>query len=79
MNTTALNALSTTNRIHMGNIPTYIKPDGVKKICQAFGILKYFNMATFISEGKEISKGYCFFEYVNPKQTKRAIKGLDGF
>ena len=32
-----------------------------------------------MSDGKEVSKGYCFFEYVNPKHTKLAIKGLDGF
>lgn len=43
-------------------------------------MLKYFNMASFINaENKEVSKGYCFFEYVDVKCTKKAIKGLNNF
>ena len=53
----------------MGNIPTYLKKDAVKKVCEAYGMLKYFNLATNRINGEEVSKGYCFFEYVNVKQT----------
>jgi len=31
----------------------------VKKICETFGKLKFFNL---VKDGS-ISKGYCFFEY----------------
>lgn len=33
INNTTLNALSTTNRIHMGNIPVFLKTEDIKTIC----------------------------------------------
>jgi len=44
-------ALSSTNRIYMGNIPTYLKASDVKKICEAYGMLKFFHLATNLVEG----------------------------
>lgn len=41
-----------------------MKEEDVKKLIQAFGVIKFFNMAKDKDEeGKTILKGYCFFEY----------------
>ena len=61
----------------MGGLPTYLKDDDVKKICEAYGMLKYFNLVKDSSSGQTVSKGYCFFEYVDTKVTDKAIKGLN--
>lgn len=46
----------------------------VKKICETFGKLKFFNL---VKEGS-LSKGYCFFEYEEHKNAEKAIKALNG-
>ncbi len=59
----------------MGGLPQYLKEDDVKKLCEAFGMMKYFNLVK--DPTNNTSKGYCFFEYVDPKVTDKAIKGLN--
>lgn len=62
----------------MGNIPTYVEEENVRKICQSFGVLKNFNLIKDKdSNGKAISKGYCFFEYIDPKSAEKALKALN--
>ena len=46
INDVAMNALSTTHRIYMGNIPTYLKENEVRKVCESYGMLKHFSLAT---------------------------------
>jgi hypothetical protein len=42
----------------MGNIPTYLKDYEVKKICESFGVLKFFKLMMNKSDnGDWISKG----------------------
>lgn len=61
----------------MGGLPTYLKDEDVKKICESYGMLKYFNLVKDSSSGQPVSKGYCFFEYIDAKVTDKAIKGLN--
>lgn len=61
----------------MGGLPTYLKDEDVRKICESYGMLKYFNLVKDSSSGQSVSKGYCFFEYVDVKVTDKAIKGLN--
>ncbi len=61
----------------MGGLPTYLKDDDVRKLCESYGMLKYFNLVKDSSSGQPVSKGYCFFEYVDIKVTDKAIKGLN--
>ena len=65
------------NKIYMGGLPTYLKDDDVRKLCESYGMLKYFNLVKDSSSGQPVSKGYCFFEYVDTKVTDKAIKGLN--
>eukprot|EP01015_Nassula_variabilis_P018045 TRINITY_DN2911_c0_g1_i4.p3 TRINITY_DN2911_c0_g1~~TRINITY_DN2911_c0_g1_i4.p3 ORF type:complete len:167 (-),score=21.25 TRINITY_DN2911_c0_g1_i4:61-561(-) len=37
-------------------------------------MLKYFHL---VKDSEGISKGYCFFEYIDQKVTDKAVKGLD--
>jgi len=65
------------NKIYMGGLPTYLKDEDVRKLCESYGMLKYFNLVKDSSSGQPVSKGYCFFEYVDTKVTDKAIKGLN--
>jgi RNA recognition motif-containing protein len=47
----------------MGGIPLYLKEEEVRKLCESFGILRYFNLIKERSGDEYVSKGYCFFEY----------------
>lgn len=61
----------------MGNIPTYLKDFEIKKIVEAFGLVKFFKlMQQKDDHGDWVSKGYCFFEYQDPKVTETALEGL---
>ena len=71
------NAVEQDHKIYMGSIPLYLKEEDVRKICESFGMLKYFNLVKDTSSGQPVSKGYCFFEYLDPKATEKAVKGLN--
>ena len=62
----------------MGSLPTYLKDIDVRKLCETFGPLKYFNLVKDTNSTEGLSKGYCFFEYSDPLATDRAIKALHG-
>jgi len=64
------------NKIYMGGIPLYLKEEDVRKLCESFGMLKYFNLVKDPG-GQQLHKGYCFFEYLDPKATDRAVKNLN--
>lgn len=63
--------------LYMGGLPQYLQEDEVRKICESFGLLRYFNLIKERSGDEYISKGYCFFEYQDPKQTDKAVEGLN--
>lgn len=33
------------HKIYMGGLPTYLKDPEIRKLCETFGKLKYFNLA----------------------------------
>lgn len=65
------------NRIYMGGIPYNMNEPEVKKMCEAFGRLKSFNLIKDPSN-PELNKGYAFFEYSDDRSTDKAIKALNG-
>jgi len=67
------------SKVYMGCLPIYLKDDNVKKLCETFGSLKYFNLVKdSTGDGDPVSKGYCFFEYSDPSNMEKAIKALNG-
>ena len=62
----------------MGGLPTYLKDIDVRKLCETFGTLKYFNLVKDNSGTEPVSKGYSFFEYTDPSVTDKAVKALNG-
>ena len=52
-------SIGTDNKIYLGGLPLTLNDEQVKKICETFGRLKFFNL---VRDGG-ISKGYCFMEY----------------
>lgn len=67
----------TDTQLYMGNIPTYLKDYEIKKIVESFGMLKFFKLMQQKNDmGDWVSKGYCFFEYSDPKVTENALEGL---
>lgn len=72
-------SLGPINKVYLGGLPNYLKDHDVRKLCENFGKLKYFNVAKQQNENKEsVSKGYCFFEYEDGSITEKAIKALNG-
>lgn len=51
-----LKTIGTDNKIYFGGFPLSFNDDQVRKICETFGKLKFFNL---VREGG-VSKGYCF-------------------
>lgn len=49
----------------------------VRKMCEAFGRLKAFNLIKDPAN-PELNKGYAFFEYIDDRSTDKAIKALNG-
>jgi splicing factor U2AF subunit len=64
------------NKIFMGNLPFYLTEEQVRELASSFGQLRAFNLVKDGTTGN--SKGFCFFEYVDPSITDRAINGLHG-
>eukprot|EP00736_Rhodelphis_marinus_P005695 Rmarinus@m.1825 len=81
VDTASLGIISTTvadtpNKIFCGGIPYHLTDDQVKELISSFGQLKAFYMAKDNQTG--MSKGYCFFEFVDPAITHPAINALNG-
>lgn len=63
------------NELFMGGIPTTMVESKVKQLCESFGLLKKFMLHKDPNNPYQ-NKGYCFFEYVDPRATEKAIKHL---
>ena len=44
------------HKLYMGNLPTYLTEDEIKKMVEAIGPVKYFNLAKDSSNGVLISR-----------------------
>ncbi|KAG8887557.1 hypothetical protein FRB98_009463 [Tulasnella sp. 332] len=64
------------NKIFVGGLPTYLNDEQVMELLKSFGELKAFNLVKDSSTG--LSKGFAFFEYVDPNVTDLATQGLNG-
>ncbi|KAF8523006.1 hypothetical protein JB92DRAFT_3087536 [Gautieria morchelliformis] len=64
------------NKIFVGGLPTYLNEEQVMELLKSFGELKAFNLVR--ENGNGVSKGFAFFEYVDPSVTDVAIQGLNG-
>ncbi|KAM6496933.1 hypothetical protein JOM56_007406 [Amanita muscaria] len=64
------------NKIFVGGLPTYLNEEQVMELLKSFGELKAFNLVR--ENGNGPSKGFAFFEYVEPNVTDVAIQGLNG-
>jgi len=62
-------------KLYIGGIPLYLREEDIRKICEAFGFLKFFNC---VKDHEGNHKGYCFIEYLDAKATEKALKGLEG-
>ena len=68
---------ATDYKIYMGGIPSNMEEAKIRGICEAFGMLRTFNLIKD-PEAPSKHKGFAFLEYVDEKVTDRAIKGLNG-
>ncbi len=66
------------NKIYMGGIPPTMSDPKVREMCEAFGLLKSFNLVKDPAD-PDLNKGFCFFEYIDDKITDKAIKALNNF
>ncbi|TFK71659.1 hypothetical protein BDN72DRAFT_427527 [Pluteus cervinus] len=64
------------NKIFVGGLPTYLNEEQVMELLKSFGDLKAFNLVR--ENGNGPSKGFAFFEYVDPGVTDIAIQSLNG-
>ncbi|KAI0073271.1 hypothetical protein K474DRAFT_1678020 [Panus rudis PR-1116 ss-1] len=64
------------NKIFVGGLPTYLNEEQVMELLKSFGDLKAFNLVR--ENGNGASKGFAFFEYVDPAVTDVAIQSLSG-
>ncbi|CAL1714681.1 unnamed protein product [Somion occarium] len=64
------------NKIFVGGLPTYLNEEQVMELLKSFGDLKAFNLVR--ENGNGPSKGFAFFEYVDPGATDVAIQSLSG-
>ena len=60
----------------MGNIPEAMSEIKVRELCESFGLLKKFLLYKDPNNQNK-NRGYCFFEYVDPRATEKAIKHLN--
>lgn len=70
------NVPDTQNKLRMTNIPTFIEDAQVRELLTTFGELKSFVLAKDTSSGA--SRGFAFFEYMDPTKTDEAVTGLNG-
>mmetsp|Transcript_6813 Transcript_6813/g.11489 ORF Transcript_6813/g.11489 Transcript_6813/m.11489 type:complete len:310 (+) Transcript_6813:324-1253(+) len=64
------------NELFMGGIPNTMSELKVKELCESFGLLKKFLLCKDPNNPNQ-NRGYCFFEYVDPRATEKAIKHLN--
>lgn len=64
------------NRVFMGNLPTSLPEEEIRKMLESFGRLKSFSLVKTTAVGGS-SRGFCFFEYWDSKVTDKAIEQLN--
>ncbi|KIY63512.1 hypothetical protein CYLTODRAFT_432956 [Cylindrobasidium torrendii FP15055 ss-10] len=64
------------NKIFVGGLPTALNEEQVQELLTSFGELRAFNLVRENNGGP--SKGFAFFEYVDPEVTDVAIQSLNG-
>jgi len=64
------------NKIFIGGLPMFLGEEQIKELLVSFGPLRAFNLVKDGQTGN--SKGYAFFEYVDPGVTDLACQGLNG-
>lgn len=69
------NVPDTPNKVFVGGLPTYLNEEQVMELLKSFGELKAFNLVR--ENGNGPSKGFAFFEYVDPAVTDVAIQSLN--
>lgn len=65
--------LDSENKLYMGGIPVTASYEQIRKVVEAFGQLKTFNLVKD-SNDENLNRGFCFFEYLDEKVTDRAIR-----
>uniref|UniRef100_A0A7S0ZE67 U2 snRNP auxiliary factor large subunit n=1 Tax=Timspurckia oligopyrenoides TaxID=708627 RepID=A0A7S0ZE67_9RHOD len=80
-NSAALGIVSTqvrdsSNKMFIGGIPYHLNEDQIKELLQSYGPLKAFNLIKDSNTG--LSKGYAFFEFMDPAVVDPAIQGFNG-
>ncbi|XP_020800611.1 splicing factor U2AF 50 kDa subunit [Drosophila serrata] len=64
------------NKIYIGGLPSCLGEPQIKELLLSFGQLRGFNLIK--DSVSNLSKGFAFFEYVDPAVTDQAIAGLNG-
>lgn len=64
------------NKVFIGGIPYNLTEDQIKNLLQSYGPLAAFNLIKEPSTG--MSKGFAFFEFVDPSVVDAACDGLHG-
>jgi len=70
------NVPDSANKVFVGGLPSYLNEEQVMELLKSFGELKAFNLVR--DNGTGPSKGFAFFEYVDPAVTDVAIVALSG-
>ncbi|KAI0258707.1 hypothetical protein BC834DRAFT_910251 [Gloeopeniophorella convolvens] len=70
------NVPDSANKVFVGGLPSYLNEEQVMELLKSFGELKAFNLVR--DNGSGPSKGFAFFEYVDPDVTDVAIAALGG-
>ncbi len=63
-------------QVFCGGLPYTLTETEVKELLAVYGPLRAFHLVK--DKDSNQSKGFCFFEYVNPVVTDEAVKGLNG-
>ena len=69
------NVPDTPNKVFIGGLPATFTEDQVKELVGHFGELKAFHLVK--DNQTNVSKGYAFFEYLDPNVTDRACRALN--
>lgn len=70
------NVPDTPNKIFVGGLPSALTEDQVKELVGYFGELKAFHLVK--DNTTNVSKGFAFFEYLDPSKTDIACRALNG-
>ncbi|KAH8290900.1 hypothetical protein KR054_006901, partial [Drosophila jambulina] len=75
-NTISSSVPDSPNKIYIGGLPACLEEPQIKELLLSFGQLRGFNLIK--DSVTNMSKGFAFFEYVDPTVTDQAIAGLNG-